>query len=134
VLDPMDDVFTLWQRFDVEGYLDYHGAKLVRRFDANSYLTISRAMDLHDIGRGRDGVEKALQRVRVPTLTVSIDSDGLYFPYQQEEIRDVLHAHGTPVDHAVIHSEHGHDAFLLETEQVSDAVAGFLADVEKHHD
>jgi homoserine O-acetyltransferase len=91
-------------------------------------------MDLHDIGRGRDGVEKALQRVRVPTLTVSIDSDGLYFPYQQEEIRDVLHAHGTPVDHAVIHSEHGHDAFLLETEQVSDAVAGFLADVEKHHD
>lgn len=134
VLDPMDDVFTLWQRFDVEGYLDYHGAKLVRRFDANSYLTISRAMDLHDIGRGRGGVEQALRRVRVPTLTVSIDSDGLYFPYQQEEIRDVLHAHGTPVDHAVIHSEHGHDAFLLETEQVSDAVAGFLADVEKRHD
>jgi len=134
VLDPMDDVFTLWQRFDVEGYLDYHGAKLVRRFDANSYLTISRAMDLHDIGRGRGGVEQALRRVQVPTLTVSIDSDALYFPYQQEQIRDVLHAQGTPVEHAVIRSEHGHDAFLLETEQVSEAVAGFLADVEKHHD
>ena len=54
-LDPLDDRFTLWQRFDVEGYLDYHGAKLARRFDANSYLVINRAMDLHDLGRGRGG-------------------------------------------------------------------------------
>jgi homoserine O-acetyltransferase len=130
-LDPMDDVFTLWQRFDVEGYLDYHGAKLVRRFDANSYLVISRAMDLHDIGRGRGGFDGAIARIGVPTLTMSIDSDALYFPYQQEAIRDALRARGTPVDHAVIESEHGHDAFLLETDQVSDAVVGFLAEVEK---
>jgi homoserine O-acetyltransferase len=130
-LDSMDDVFTLWQRFDVEGYLDYHGAKLVRRFDANSYLVISRAMDLHDIGRGRGGFDGAIARVDVPTLTMSIDSDSLYFPYQQEAIRDALRAQGTPVEHAVIASEHGHDAFLLETDQVSDAVVGFLAEVEK---
>ena len=61
MLDPLTTSFTLWQRFDVEGYLDYHGAKLVRRFDANSYLAISQAMDLHDVGRGRGGVEQALR-------------------------------------------------------------------------
>ncbi len=130
-LDPIDDVFTLWQRFQVEGYLDYHGAKLVRRFDANSYLAICRAMDLHDLGRGRGGVEAALRRISVPTLTVSIDSDALYFPYQQEQVRDALAAHGTPVEHAVIHSEHGHDAFLLEIEQLGAVLTPFLDRVEK---
>lgn len=134
LLDPMLDVFTLWQRFDVEGYLDYHGAKLVRRFDANSYLVLSRAMDLHDIGRGRGGVERALARVRVPVLTMSIDSDTLYPPHLQESIRDVLHAQGTAVEHVVVHSPHGHDAFLLEIDQVGDALAGFLAEVEKSHE
>ena len=133
-LDPMDDVFTLWQRFDVEGYLDYHGAKLVRRFDANSYLVLSKAMDLHDIGRDRGGPSAALARVRASTLTMSIDSDALYFAGQQEEIRDALHAHGTSVEHEVIHSDHGHDAFLLETEQVGEALVSFLAEVEKDHD
>ena len=130
-VDPMDDVFTLWQRFDVEGYLDYHGAKLVRRFDANTYLVISRSMDLHDIGRGRGGIGHALRRVTAPVLTVSIDSDTLYPPYQQEELRDTLRA-GARVEHAVIRSPHGHDAFLLEIDQVSDALAGFLAEVEKN--
>ena len=60
-LEPLDE-FRLWQRFDVEGYLDYHGLKLVRRFDANSYLVIAKAMDLHDLGRKRGGVERALER------------------------------------------------------------------------
>lgn len=131
VVDDMDDVFTLWQRFDVEGYLDYQGAKLVRRFDANSYLAICKAMDLHDIGRGRGGTARALARVRAPVLTMSITSDALYYPYQQEELRDLLLAAGRPCRHAVIDSPHGHDAFLLEIDQVAGAVAPFLADVEK---
>jgi homoserine O-acetyltransferase len=131
VVDDMDDVFTLWQRFDVEGYLDYQGAKLVRRFDANSYLAICKAMDLHDIGRGRGGVERALARVQAPMLTMSITSDALYYPYQQAELRDLLRAAGQTCRHAVIDSPHGHDAFLLEIDQVAGAVAPFLADVEK---
>jgi homoserine O-acetyltransferase len=133
-LDPMDDVFTLWQRFDVEGYLDYHGAKLVRRFDANSYLVICKTMDLHDIGRGRGGLQAAFDRITAPALVVSIDSDGLYLPYQQDEIRDALHAAGALVEHALIESVHGHDAFLLETDQVGDVIARFLSEVEKTHD
>jgi homoserine O-acetyltransferase/O-succinyltransferase len=130
-LDPLDDRFTLWQRFDVEGYLDYHGAKLVRRFDANSYLVINRAMDLHDIGRGRGGVEAALARVTAPVLTMSIDSDALYPPYQQELIHDTVGSIGGVCRHAVIHSPDGHDAFLLEAAQVGAALVPFLADVEK---
>ncbi len=130
-LDPLDGHFTLWQRFDVEGYLDYHGAKLARRFDANSYLVINRAMDLHDLGRGRGGMEWAFSRIRCPVLTMAIDTDALYPPYQQEMIRDLVRSTGGVAEHVVIRSDDGHDAFLLETGQVGDALAPFLADVEK---
>lgn len=132
-LDSMDDQFGLWQRFDVEGYLDYHGSKLVRRFDANSYLLICKAMDLHDVGRGRGGVAAALSRVRCPTLTMSIDSDMLYFPYQQELIRDVLISNDVDCEHTVIRSNHGHDAFLLEFDQVGSSMARFLTRIEEQN-
>lgn len=130
-LDKLDDTLTLWQRFDVEGYLDYHGAKLARRFDANSYLIINRAMDLHDLGRGRGGLERALLRLRGPLLTMSISSDTLYPPYQQEMLRDLVGSLGGECFHHLIDSPDGHDAFLLETEQVGAALAPFLADLEK---
>ena len=70
-VDKMD-TFNMWDRFQVESYLDYHGHKLARRFDANSYLVLNKAMDLHDVGRGRGGVAAALGRVRVPSMVVSI--------------------------------------------------------------
>jgi homoserine O-acetyltransferase len=130
-LDPLDDRFTLWQRFDVEGYLDYQGAKLARRFDANSYLVINRAMDLHDLARGRAGLAGALARVRGPVLTMSITSDALYPSYQQQLLHDLLTAVGVDSELEIIDSPHGHDAFLIETEQVGAALAPFLADVEK---
>ena len=66
VVESIDGTFEMWQRFEVERYLEYHGDKLVRRFDANSYLLLTKAMDLHDLGRGRGGVRAALGRVRVP--------------------------------------------------------------------
>lgn len=121
----------LWQRFEVERYLDYHGEKLVRRFDANSYLIISKAMDLHDIGRGRGGVPAALARVKVPTRTIGIWSDILYPSYQQREIADILASQGSPADYVEIDSEQGHDSFLIDTDQVNDAIADFLERVEK---
>ncbi len=134
VVDPMEDQFTLWQRFDVEGYLDYQGAKLVRRFDANSYLVINRAMDLHDLGRGRGGVDIALRRVRVPCQVMSISSDTLYPPHQQQHLRDLLAAQGTPCQYQMIDSPDGHDGFLLEADQVGVPLAAFLAEVQKDHD
>src|SRR5690606_6698349 len=73
-VEPVDRL-GLWDRFQVESYLDYHGEKLVRRFDANSYLVLNKAMDLHDVGRKRGGVGPALDRIASPVLTLAIDSD-----------------------------------------------------------
>ena len=121
----------LWQRFEVESYLDYHGDKLVQRFDTNSYLIIGKAMDLHDVGRGRNGLEAAMSRIRVPALTIGIWSDILYPSYQQKEIRELLVSQGTPCEYVEIDSPHGHDAFLLSKDQVGAALSPFLDDVVK---
>jgi homoserine O-acetyltransferase/O-succinyltransferase len=123
------DRWAMWDQFDVESYLAHHGDKLVRRFDANSYLVLNRAMDLHDIGRGRGGVDDALARIRVPTCTMAIPTDTLYPPYQQEALRDGLTRTGVTVEHVVIDSPHGHDGFLLEFDQVGSAIEKFLARV-----
>jgi homoserine O-acetyltransferase len=125
------DRFNLWDRFQIESYLDYHGQKLARRFDANSYLVLNKAMDLHDIGRGRGGPAAALSRVSCPCLVVSIDSDGLYPPRQQIELRDLLAGAGAPVEFEEINSDHGHDGFLLEYSQLSPMLEEFLADQVK---
>jgi homoserine O-acetyltransferase len=130
LLDPLDQ-FTLDTRFDVEGYLDYHAVKLAQRFDANSYIRLSKAMDLHDLGRSRGGVGAALERIVAPTLTMAVTSDGLYPRHQQELLRDVLRSNGVHVQHSLIDSDHGHDAFLIEHEQVADALASFLVRLEE---
>jgi homoserine O-acetyltransferase len=120
----------LFSRFEVESYLDHHGDKLVRRFDANSYLYIGKAMDLHDVGRGRGGVESALQRIVAPVLTIGIDSDILYPAYQQQ----IIHSHITHRDarnqYIELHSDEGHDGFLIETVTVGREISRFLASLD----
>jgi homoserine O-acetyltransferase/O-succinyltransferase len=110
-------------RFAVESYLEYQGDKLVERFDANSYLVLSRAMDLHDVGRGRGGIPAALKQVRAPSLVVGFDSDRLYHPDEQEALAEFL-----PLSHPleILPSEFGHDAFLLELHQLAPLVAEAL--------
>ncbi|HQV31300.1 MAG TPA: homoserine O-acetyltransferase [Calditrichia bacterium] len=111
---------SAWQ---IENYLRYQGEKLVKRFDANTYLTITRAMDRHDLGRDRGGVEAALAAFPMPVLCVGISSDVLYPPHEQRQIaRHIPHA-----QYAEIQSEHGHDAFLIEFEQLNELVEAFLA-------
>ncbi len=127
LLGPLE--FSLDPVFDVEGYLDYHGEKLARRFDANSYIRLNRAMDLHDVGRGRGGVEQALSRVSAPTLVASVRSDGLYPPDQQRRLHDVLRAGGTPSTWVDIDSPHGHDGFLIETAQLAPQITAFLEEL-----
>lgn len=106
-------------RFAVESYLDFHGNKFTRRFDANSYLTLVEAMNSHDVGRDRDGVEDALGRVTATTLVLGIDSDRLFPIDGQHRI-----ARGIPNtldgdDAVVLSSDFGHDGFLIETAAVA---------------
>jgi homoserine O-acetyltransferase len=111
-------------RWAVESYLQHHGAKLVRRFDANSYVTLTRAMDSHDVGRGRGGVAAALTRVTARTVVAGIDSDRLYPLHQQQELADgIAGCDGLQV----VTSLHGHDGFLVEADQVG-ALARALLD------
>ncbi len=118
--------FDLWGRFQVESYLDYHGQKLVRRFDANSYLILNKALDLHDVGRGRGGVDEALSRISASILVGSVDTDILYPPRQQYELRDALENVGVDTDFAMIESPHGHDGFLVECNQLTPIIENFL--------
>ena len=105
-------------RFAVESYLDFHGNKFTRRFDANSYVTLVGAMDSHDIGRDRGGIEDALARVTATTLVLGIDTDRLFPVDGQHRIaRGIPHA--LDGDCAVVlTSDFGHDGFLIETEAV----------------
>jgi homoserine O-acetyltransferase len=130
VVEPLNGGFSLWQRFEVERYLEYHGDKLVRRFDANSYLLLTKAMDLHDLGRGRGGLVPALTRIEVPVQAMGITSDLLYPAYQSREIVEAVNAAGGEADYVELDSPHGHDAFLLEFDQVSEALTKFLHRVE----
>lgn len=105
-------------RFAVESYLDFHGNKFTRRFDANSYLTLVEAMNSHDVGRDRGGVEEALQRVEARTLVLGIDSDRLFPIDGQHRIARGIR-HTIDGDHAVVlASDFGHDGFLIETASV----------------
>ncbi len=106
-------------RYAIESYLEYQGEKLARRFDANTYVVLSEAMNHHDVGRGRGGVAAALASVRARVTVAGIASDRLYPLAQQLEIARLL-----PGDEEVhvIHSEFGHDGFLLETDAVGDVV------------
>jgi homoserine O-acetyltransferase len=114
-------------RFEVEGYLQYQGEKLAERFDANAYLTLTRAMDTHDVARGRGAYAEVLRSVRLPALIVAIDSDVLYPPIEQQELARLLP--GARL--AWLNSPHGHDAFLIEGEAMNRLLVEFRAALQR---
>jgi homoserine O-acetyltransferase len=107
--------------FAVESYLRHQGRALVERFDAATYVTLTEAMDCHDVARGRGDFEEVLRSIRQPTLVVSIDSDVLYWPAEQREVARLVPS----AKLAVMDSPHGHDAFLIDVDRLSDMVADF---------
>jgi homoserine O-acetyltransferase/O-succinyltransferase len=114
-------------RFAVQSYLDHHGAKLVRRFDAASYVVLTDSMNSHDLGRDRAGVAAALAAYQGETAVIGIDSDRLYPLDEQHEIARLLGGPGAEAE--VVRSPHGHDSFLIEHEQVGAILEGLLARV-----
>ena len=120
--------FELYNEFEVESYLNYQGYSFIQRFDANSYLYITRAVDYFDYSEGK--LSQILQKKKFSEesqfLVVSFSSDWLYPPYQVREIVSSLQYHNLAVSYSQIVSNYGHDAFLLETEALGSLIKDFL--------
>ncbi|MBF0494372.1 MAG: homoserine O-acetyltransferase [Candidatus Omnitrophica bacterium] len=112
--------------FEVEGYLRYRGDNFVKRFDANSYLYITKAMDHFDLQGGGD-LFKIFRGVKSRFLVITFSSDWLYPPEQLKELVKALKMNGIDVTYCEVNSDYGHDAFLLEFEVQSKLISGFLA-------
>ncbi len=114
--------------FEVESYLRHQGESFVRRFDANTYLVLSRALTYFDLARDHGGgsLRRALEPLRARTLLISFSSDWLYPPAGSVEIEGALRELGRTVSHRLIEAPYGHDCFLLEEERQTPIVRRFL--------
>ena len=117
--------------FQVESYLHYKGDSFVKRFDANSYLYITKAMDYFDLARAYGSLKAAFAQTKSKFLVVSFSSDWLFPSYQSREIATALRQNGADVVYTDIKTDYGHDAFLLEVESLTSLVSGFLASEAK---
>jgi homoserine O-acetyltransferase len=112
--------------FQVERYLAYQGEKFIRRFDANSYLHITRAMDDFDLAERFGSLAKAFEGVRAKMLVVALSSDWLFPPEQSSAVANALIGEGKRVSICLLAAPHGHDAFLVDIEHLSEALRAFL--------
>ena len=122
----MDPAAGFFPYREVESYLDYQGEKFAERFDANSYLYLTRAMDNYDLASGYDGDADALAAFDGEALLVSFTGDWHFTVEQSEALAEAFRATEADVAHHVVDSEHGHDAFLVEPDRVGPPVADFL--------
>ncbi|MCL4514907.1 MAG: homoserine O-acetyltransferase [Firmicutes bacterium] len=118
--------------FQVERYLAYQGEKLVKRFDANSYLYLLRAMDLFDLTEGLFSLVEAVRTIKARVLVVGISSDILYPTWQQKELVEALRKAGVVAFYREVDSIYGHDAFLVEPEKMAPWIADFLGGYGKN--
>jgi len=130
-LHPRDVAIEFEKKFSVGSYLGYQGQKFVERFDANSYMALTMAMDLFDLGATRQELQAAFARARCRWLVVSFSSDWLFPPFQSREIVDALVANDIPVSYCNVPTECGHDAFLLpdDLDTYGELLRAFLANL-----
>jgi homoserine O-acetyltransferase len=125
--DIRDYSFSFSADFEVESYLRHQGLAFTERFDANTYLYITRAIDYFDIARGRRSLVDAFRDTTARFLIMAFSSDWLHPPYQLKEIASALRATHKHVSYYEVSSGYGHDAFLLEREKMEGIVSSFLA-------
>ncbi len=118
-------------QFEVESYLRYRGSQFVDRFDANSYLYITRAMDYFDLTNGNRTLTRAFESTKARFLVISFTSDWLYPSYQSVEVVRALRSRNCDVAYCELPSNYGHDAFLVDVGEQTDLVRGFLANTLK---
>ena len=121
-----DGVPTLDEDFQVESYLAYQGEKFCLQYDANSYLYISKAMDLFDLLDDAPDDGPRIDRIRCPALVVGVTSDMLFPVWQQRELAEALDKRGNPVSYVELDAPYGHDTFLIDRERVGGAVRAHL--------
>lgn len=117
---------TLGADFEVESYLEYQGEKFCEQYDPNSYLVVSKAMDLFDLGEGFERHEDGVARVKAPALVIGVLSDILFPAWQQRDLARMLASAGTPVTHVEIDAQYGHDTFLIDVPRVGGAIREHL--------
>jgi homoserine O-acetyltransferase len=115
-----------FEDFEVESYLRYRGSQFVNRFDANSYLYITKAMDYFDLTSRHASLALALEPARARFLVISFSSDWLYPSYQSQELVRALRGRNCDVAYVELQSNYGHDAFLVDVAEQSALVTGFL--------
>ncbi len=125
-VDPVAPATSFNVQFEVESYLRYQGQSFINRFDANSYLYITRALDQFDLAAAHGSLENAFAKVEAATLVVGFTSDWLFPPDQNRAIAIALLRAGKRVSYAELSTDLGHDSFLLESPQLYDLVRGFL--------
>jgi homoserine O-acetyltransferase len=113
-------------RFEIESYLHYQGKELTGRFDANSYLYLSRAMDLYDVARGHGSEEEAYSRIQAEVLFVGITSDWLFPAAEVRGAKEKARKAGTRTHYAEIDTLSGHDAFLKDWKELTGAIQPFI--------
>jgi homoserine O-acetyltransferase len=129
-LQGRDDYsYTFGSDFAIESYLRHQGDSFTRRFDANSYLYLSRALTYFDVARGYDSLEASLARTRARWLVLAFSSDWLYPPGDSAALVAALRASGRSVESSVIESTYGHDSFLLEEARQTELIRPFLESV-----
>ncbi len=129
--DKEQPSFNFGVDFEVESYLRYNGSQFVDRFDANSYLYITKAMDYFDVSAGYSSLGVSLERAQARFLVISFTSDWLYPSYQSLEIVNALRSRNRDVAYCEIPSSYGHDAFLVEVDEQAEIVRGFLTQTHK---